>query len=256
MFGRVPALKTPTFAVTVGQRPFSSWIPLDERGAGDDRAAALLRLDARVRGAAVDRQAEVGDALARRHEVAVRAGALEDEARVGRLGGLDDVRRRGRRADLLVRVGDERRCARTGQAPRQSREARRSPGGPRAARPSCRDTPGARAMPSSIRNGRLATVPSEKTVSMWPISRRRGPAPGAPSNVPTTVSPNRPFGSGRRSTWRAQPLEVRRDPGRDLVDAARRVAAAVDAAQPLEVGEERRQAGLDGRVDLRPARRR
>ena len=62
------------------------------------------------------------------------------------------------------------------------------------------DTPGPLATSPSMRKGRFATVPSSKTVSMWPISRMRGPAPGSPSNVPMTVSPSRPAGSGRRST--------------------------------------------------------
>ena len=53
-------------------------------------------------------------------------------------------------------------------------------------------------MPSSIRNGRSATVPGSNTVSMWPISRARGP-PAWPSNVAMTVDPSRPAGSGRRS---------------------------------------------------------
>ena len=80
---------------------------LDEPGAGEDRAATLLRLDARVRGTAVDRQLDVGHALARRDEVAVRARALEHEARVRGRRELLDVRRRRRRPDLLVRVRDE-----------------------------------------------------------------------------------------------------------------------------------------------------
>ena len=54
-------------------------------------------------------------------------------------------------------------------------------------------TPGPFAMPSAMRNGRSAAVPGSKTVSMWPISRTRGP-PGRPSNVVTTVSPSRPAG--------------------------------------------------------------
>ena len=133
---------------------------------------------------------------------------------------------------------------------RQRRGARRSPGGPRAGRPSCPRRPAPCAMPSSIRNGRCGDRPiREDRVHVPDRAGARGPAPGAPSNVPTTVSPNRPFGSGRRST--RAPIRSRSAATQvaDLVDARRRVAAAVDAAQPLEVGEERRQAGLDGRVD-------
>ena len=40
-------------------------------------------------------------------DVAVGAGTLEDEARIDVRGQLPDVRRRARRADLLVRIGDE-----------------------------------------------------------------------------------------------------------------------------------------------------
>ena len=81
---------------------------LDEVGGGEDRVPALLGLDAGVGGPAVDRDPGVDDALARRHDVAVRPGGLEDEARVGIGGLLDDVRRRRERADLLVGVRDER----------------------------------------------------------------------------------------------------------------------------------------------------
>jgi hypothetical protein len=82
--------------VTPGQRPFSSWMRLDEVGRGEDRIAALLGLDAGVGGPAVDRDPGVEDALARRDDVAVRPGALEDEARVGVRGERPDVRGRRR----------------------------------------------------------------------------------------------------------------------------------------------------------------
>ena len=72
-------------------------------------------------------------------------------------------------------------------------------------------TPGPRAMPSaSIANGRSAAVPGSNTVSMWPTSSSRGPpaVPRSPSQVPMTVPPNRPDGSGRRST--RAPLSTRK----------------------------------------------
>ena len=106
--GRVPPAMTPTLTVTPGQRPFSAWSRGDEVGRREDRVAALLGLDAGVGRPAVDGDPSVEDALARRDDVAVGAGALEDEAGVGVRGELPDVRRRGRRADLLVGVGDER----------------------------------------------------------------------------------------------------------------------------------------------------
>ncbi len=49
-------------------------------------------------------------------------------------------------------------------------------------------TPGPWAIPSSIRSGRAAAVPSGKTVSRWPMRSARGP-PLGPWNVPTTVLP-------------------------------------------------------------------
>ena len=101
-------------------------------------------------------------------------------------------------------------------------------------------------MPSSIRNGRSAAVPGSKTVSMWPISRARGP-PARPSNVATTVAPRRPAGSGRISTLGAElGRGTSADPAPDLVDAGRRVAPAVDVDEPCEIGQVGRQVGADG----------
>ena len=105
--GRVPPAITPTLTVTPGQRPLSACRSSTIRRRLEDRAAALLGLDAGVGGPAVDGHPQVDDALAGRHDVAVRPGALEHERDVAVGGELADVRRRGRRADLLVRVGDE-----------------------------------------------------------------------------------------------------------------------------------------------------
>ncbi len=79
----------------------------DDAGRLEDRAATLLGLDAGVRRPAVDDDAQVEDPLARRDDVAVRPRAFEHERDVGVGGGSLDVRGRGRRADLLVGVGDE-----------------------------------------------------------------------------------------------------------------------------------------------------
>ena len=54
----------------------------------EDRAAALVRLDAGVGGAAVDGHPQVHHPLPRRHDVAVLAGALEHERHVGVAGQL------------------------------------------------------------------------------------------------------------------------------------------------------------------------
>ena len=78
--------------------------PLDHPGAGEDRVPAHLGLDTRVGSAAVHAQAQVRDALARRDEVAVGAGAFQDEAKVRFGRDLTDVRGGARRSDLLVRV--------------------------------------------------------------------------------------------------------------------------------------------------------
>ena len=53
-------------------------------------------------------------------------------------------------------------------------------------------TPGPVASPSAMANGRSATVPGSKTVSMWPISMSRAPGDAGPLSVPMTVAPSRP----------------------------------------------------------------
>ena len=105
--GRVPPPITPTLTVTPGQRPLSACSSVDDPGGLEDRAAALLGLDAGVRRPTVDVEARVQDPLSGGHDVAVGAGAFEDERGVHLRGERADVRRRGRRADLLVRVGHE-----------------------------------------------------------------------------------------------------------------------------------------------------
>ena len=101
-------------------------------------------------------------------------------------------------------------------------------------------TPGPYATPSSIRNGRSAAVPGSNTVSMCPISRTRGPR-GVPENVPTTVAPYRPLGSGRTSTSAPIPSRIRRHPAPDLVDASGGVRPAVDVDEALEIAQVGRQ---------------
>ncbi len=226
-----------------------------ELGAGDDRAAALLGLDTGVRGATVDREADVGHALARRDEVAARARALEHERRVDLAGLLamcgvedgDPISSSGLATNVIRSNGSASR-----QPPRSS-EGGDWRAGPEQAGLHVADAGplGDRAPASSIRNGRFATVPSAKTVSMCPIRRMRGPDAGRALEradhgvaVPAVrVRPALDDGAHRR--------EVRRDPRPDLVHARRGVAAAVDRAESLEVVEERRQAGVDGRSSRR-----
>ena len=101
---------TPTLTVTPGQRPFSAWRRADEVGRREDRAAALLGLDAGVGGPAVDGDPGVEDPLPRRDDVAVRPGALEDEATSASAASSRMCGVERRRADLLVGVGDERQA--------------------------------------------------------------------------------------------------------------------------------------------------
>ena len=110
-------------------------------------------------------------------------------------------------------------------------------------------TPGPWAIPSSMRNGRSAAVPGSNTVSMWPMSSDARPAGRCRGTSPTTVSPKRPAGSGRTSTSAPSSRRKPAGPAPDLVDALRRVRAAVDVHEALEVVEVGRQVGGDGRAE-------
>ena len=59
-----------------------------------------------MRRATVDGEPQVDDALAGRDDVAVGAGAFEDQTDVRTRSELADVRARADRADLLVRIRD------------------------------------------------------------------------------------------------------------------------------------------------------
>ena len=116
--GRVPPPMTPTLTVTPGQRPLSACRSRTSRRRLEDRAAPLLGLDAGMRRPAVDGAAAVSrmplradtmSPLARAHSRTRQASASAASARMC---GVDDGR-----ADLLVRVGDERRAARTAAPP-------------------------------------------------------------------------------------------------------------------------------------------
>ena len=238
--GGCPTLKTPTFVVTSGQRPLSAWIRSTSSAparialrpfSGSTPACAARPLIV-SRMSAIPLRADTKSPFARAHSSTKR--------RVRGRGDLADVRRRRRRPDLLVRVRDER------QPLEREGPSQPPPSGPqRADRAQAGEQPalhvgdaGPGAIPPSIRNGRFATVPSENTVSMCPIRRTRGPAPAARR---TSRSPCRRSGRRVRPALDrpAEPLELRRHPVADLVDPGRRVAAAVDVADPLELGEER-----------------
>ena len=112
---------TPTLTVTPGQRPLSACRSVTIRAASRIALRPFSGSTPACAARPVDVQPDVDDPLARRHDVAVGAGALEDERDVDVRGDRADVRRRGRRADLLVRVGDEHE-----PLERQARRARRS----------------------------------------------------------------------------------------------------------------------------------
>ena len=108
-FGRVPPWMTPALTVTVGQRPLSAWRASDLVRGLEDRASgpspARRRHAPPARGCV---EVVVGDALPRADDVAVGARALEDQDGVVLRRERADDRGAERRADLLVRVGDER----------------------------------------------------------------------------------------------------------------------------------------------------
>ena len=240
---------TPTLNVTPGQRPFSAWIRCDEVGRGEDRVAALLGLDAGVGGPAVDRDLRVEDALPRRDDVAVRPGALEDEADVGVGGELADVRRRRRRADLLVGVRDERQPLEWQRSCRRRPRARRR--GRRGGRTSCRSRRGRRRSAVGVDPERAlgggARVEDRVHVAdeeePWPPRLRAAAA------CPTIVDPKRPAGSGRAST--SAPMSDRNAATNRPTSSTPcgRVGAAVDVDEPREVGEVGGLGGADGGVE-------
>ena len=113
-FGRVPPAMTPTLTVTPGQRPLSAWRSSTIRAAsrialrpfsGSTPAWAARPCDRRAAGR--------GCPCATRRCRRSRGRTRGRGARPSSAASAADVRRRGRRADLLVRVGDERRAART-----------------------------------------------------------------------------------------------------------------------------------------------
>ena len=111
-------------------------------------------------------------------------------------------------------------------------------------------TPGPWAMPSSIRNGRSAAVPGSNTVSMWPMSRTRGPSDRPVERADDRVRRSGPPGrAGRRRRRRARSRNAG-DPAADLVDAGRRVRPAVDVDEPLRG----RRGSPAGRPRSRPRR--
>ncbi len=190
--------------------------------------------------AAGDGDAQVQDALARRDDVAIRAGALEDERGIHRPGDLADVRRRRRRPDLLVRVRDEDEALErqatelTHQGldrvqPRQQPRFHVSDTGS----PGDAVGDGERAIGGGARIEDGVEVPDQQD------PRRTGSTvEGRDDRVPEAT--------GRVAAAldvRAKSGEEVGRPAADFVDALGGIAAAVDVDQALEVPEVVRQVG-------------
>ena len=237
--------------------------PLDEVGRGEDRVAALLGLDAGVGRAAVDGDPGVEDALARRDDVAVRPGALEDEAR----------RRRRAAASPMCGVEVGEPISSSGLATNVSRSNGSGP----ASAPSART----RVEPREEAALHVADAGPVGAAVGVDAERPGGGGAGVEDRVHVADQQDprpagRPVEAGRRSSSRSRPdgsgrgLDVRADVRQeagdepaDLVDAVLRVAAAVDVDEPLEVGEEGRlrradRVGQGGQLGLgrRPSRAR
>ena len=176
-FGRVPpcdhadVARSPPASGRSG--PGARWSDAPPRARRCDPSPARRRRGRPGRG----RQAQVDRPLARRHDVAVRPGAFEDEADVASRASSRMCGRRARRADLLVRVGHEHEPLERQVGgllvvvgpERTQRQQRVEPGQQPAT--SCRSRRGrGRSRPRSGTAARAA-VPSGKTVSRWPISR-------------------------------------------------------------------------------------
>ncbi len=252
-FGRVPPAMTPTLTVTPGQRPLSAWRrarsgrPRGSRCGPSParRPACAARPWTVSRRSTIPLRADTMSPLARAHS-STRATSMPAAL-------LDDVRRRGRRADLLVGVGHEHEPLERHAAALGDDRLERVQAGQQARL----HVGHARAVGDAVVDPERPLGRGARVEDRVHVADRAGPAapPGRPWNVATIVSPRRPAGSGRRST--SAPSSARNDghPAPDLVDAGLGVAAAVDVDQALEVGEECRQVGADRAAQARRARR-
>ena len=241
--GRVPPRIVPTLNGHAGPAAVERLRLAHDARRLEDRVMALLGFDAGVRRAAVDHDPVVGDPLAGRHDVAVGAAALEDERDVGVRGRRPDVRRRRRRPDLLVRVRDERQAFERQPA----RAIARSAYSPARSPAFMSVTPGPVAMLPSSRNGRAAG--GARLEHGVHVADQQDPrATGAALEGADHGAAEASVGIRPVLDPGADALHELARPAPDLVDARRDVAAAVDVHQVLEVGEEGRQVGLDGRA--------
>ena len=185
-------------------------------------------------GAPVDGDPGVEDPLPGRHDVAVGSGALEDQAGLALGGDLADVRRRRRRADLLVRVRDVREALERERADGAERidgvEAGQQP------RLHVRDA-GPRRDPIADREGTLGGRPGvEDGVHVSDQEQARSARRlGSAAPRPDHRSPEPAI---RVRTPVDRRVAIRHEVGHEVPDpvhAVRCVRAAVDVDEPLEV---------------------
>ena len=217
----------------------------------EDRVAALLGLDPGVRGPAMDGQAQVEDALAGRHDVAVGAGTLEDQARIDVRGGLPDVHDRGRRADLLVGVGDERQPLERQPAKLADERLQRVEPGEQA-----------RLHVGDARAWRGAVIDAERSFGRSPrvedrvhVADQQDPrAIGLAAEGRHDRVAEAPLGIGPDIDVGAEVRQEARRPAPDLVHALGRVRPAIDVDELLEILEVGRQVVRDRAAERRRSR--
>ena len=252
--------RRPTLTVTPGQRPLRAWSATilwaaSRIALNDPSRAPRPRAPHDRRCAARGPRCPSGSSRSRRWRGRPPARAPHPRSRRVR---ADDGRAHGR-PDLLVGVGDEdepahRQPVGTRALVRPSSRSARSAYSPASRPPFMSETPGPCAMPSSIRNGRSATVPGSNTVSMWPTSSTVGPSESPSPRTPIDGVAVAPRWAPPRP---ARPARANAcgDPRADLVHARLGVAAAVDVHQPLQVGQVGRQLRVEDAGQAARARR-
>ena len=175
----------------------------------EDRAAALLGLDAGVRRAAVDRDPRVercpcATTRCRRWRGRTRGRGTRRRPRPPPGCAAVDV------GEPISSSGLAMNVRRSNGSPPSSPTIALSAYSPASSPDFMSVTPGPYAMPSSMRNGRSAAVPGSNTVSMWPISRTRGAAGPSRRTCRRPSLPRRPLGIGPDVDVGAEPLEERR----------------------------------------------
>ena len=212
----------------------------------EDRAAPLFGFDASVRGSTLDMDTRIEDPLARGNDVAIGARALEHERDINVGGELADMRGRGGRPDLLVRVGDKDQALERQPASFSDHRLERIEPSQQAGL-HVRD---ARTMGDAVvepegTQGRRPGVEHGVEVADQQHPRatgltRKGCHDGV-AELPGRIRPVLDRG--------AKVVEELPGPSADLVDTHRRVAPAVDVDESLEVGEIRGEVRGDRRSE-------